>query len=56
MADETVLSYHDSLLRASDLSTLGAGVWLNDKVIGFYFESVIQPISYDIELFYSGRY
>ena len=36
--DRTVLSYHDSLLKASDLSTLSAGKWLNDKIIGFYFE------------------
>uniref|UniRef100_H2YV88 Ubiquitin-like protease family profile domain-containing protein n=1 Tax=Ciona savignyi TaxID=51511 RepID=H2YV88_CIOSA len=36
--DEIVLSYHDSLLRKSDLSLLEAGNWLNDKLIGFMFE------------------
>ena len=38
MADEVVLSFHDSLLRKSDLSLLEDGRWLNDRLIGFVFE------------------
>ena len=37
-ADEIVLSFHDSLLRRSDVSLLTDCGWLNDRVIGFYFE------------------
>lgn len=38
MADDVVLSFHDSLLRESDLSLLEEGRWLNDRLIGFAFE------------------
>lgn len=38
MADEVVLSFHDSLLRKSDLSLLEEGRWLNDRLIGFVFD------------------
>lgn len=36
--DPVVLSFHDSLLRHSDLSLLEGPYWLNDQVIGFAFE------------------
>ncbi|XP_003450828.1 sentrin-specific protease 8 [Oreochromis niloticus] len=36
--DPVVLSYHDSLLRRSDVSLLEGPYWLNDQVIGFAFE------------------
>ncbi|XP_003383983.1 PREDICTED: sentrin-specific protease 8-like [Amphimedon queenslandica] len=36
--DKIVLSYHDSLLRLSDVSLLDPPHWLNDRLIGFYFE------------------
>jgi sentrin-specific protease 8 len=36
--DPIVLSYHNSLLRKSDVALLEEPNWLNDKVIGFYFE------------------
>lgn len=39
MKDQIVLSYHNSLLRQSDFSLLDPPHWLNDRVIGFYFES-----------------
>ena len=38
MADVPVLSFHDSLLRQSDVALLDGTNWLNDKIIGFYFE------------------
>ena len=38
--DRTVLSYHDTLLKQSDVSLLEGSNWLNDKIIGFYFEYV----------------
>jgi len=38
--DTTVLSFHDSLLRQSDVALLHGTEWLNDKLIGFYFEYV----------------
>ncbi|XP_077865152.1 sentrin-specific protease 8-like [Saccoglossus kowalevskii] len=36
--DEIVLSFHDSLLRKSDINLLEGSRWLNDTVIGFAFE------------------
>ncbi len=36
--DRTVLSYHNSLLKESDVSLLAVPNWLNDKVLGFHFE------------------
>ena len=36
--DEVILSFHDSLLRRSDVELLQEGRWLNDKLIGFMFE------------------
>ncbi|XP_071815526.1 sentrin-specific protease 8-like isoform X2 [Apostichopus japonicus] len=38
MADEIVVSFHNSLLRESDVSLLDGPRWLNDKLIGFAFE------------------
>ncbi|KAJ8669082.1 hypothetical protein QAD02_000341 [Eretmocerus hayati] len=34
----SVLSYHDCLLRQEDLHLLNGPFWLNDALIGFYFE------------------
>lgn len=36
--EEVVLSFHDSLLRRSDVVLLQDCGWLNDRLIGFYFE------------------
>lgn len=36
--DKVVLSYHESLLRESDLEILRGPRWLNDILISFYFE------------------
>uniref|UniRef100_A0A6V7IS39 Ubiquitin-like protease family profile domain-containing protein n=1 Tax=Bracon brevicornis TaxID=1563983 RepID=A0A6V7IS39_9HYME len=36
--DETILSYYDVLIRRSDLETLDDRSWLNDTIIGFYFD------------------
>eukprot|EP00090_Calanus_glacialis_P033652 TRINITY_DN55965_c0_g1_i1.p1 TRINITY_DN55965_c0_g1~~TRINITY_DN55965_c0_g1_i1.p1 ORF type:complete len:213 (-),score=56.11 TRINITY_DN55965_c0_g1_i1:36-674(-) len=38
MSDPTVLSFGDSLIRKSDLDILGSCQWLNDQIIGFFFE------------------
>lgn len=38
MSDEVVLSYHDSLLHRSDVELLRGTGWLNDRLIGFWFE------------------
>ncbi|ELU15887.1 hypothetical protein CAPTEDRAFT_108145 [Capitella teleta] len=40
MASEgkVILSFHDSLLRESDVKTLDSGQWLNDQIIGFAFQ------------------
>ncbi|XP_011306138.1 sentrin-specific protease 8-like isoform X2 [Fopius arisanus] len=35
---DIVLSYHDVLIRRSDLKTLEDHSWLNDIIIGFYFD------------------
>ncbi|KAK2580705.1 hypothetical protein KPH14_011335 [Odynerus spinipes] len=37
-ANEIVLSYQDCLLRNSDINLLKGPHWLNDTIIGFYFE------------------
>ena len=36
--EEVVLSFGDSLLRRSDVELLRGCGWLNDRLIGFYFE------------------
>uniref|UniRef100_UPI00358F7E75 sentrin-specific protease 8 n=1 Tax=Myxine glutinosa TaxID=7769 RepID=UPI00358F7E75 len=36
--DPVILSYHDVVLRRSDVKLLTAPCWLNDSVIGFAFE------------------
>ncbi len=36
--DEVVLSLGDALIRESDLNLLSGPFWLNDRLIGFYFE------------------
>lgn len=37
-SDEIVLSYYDCLLRTRDIELLKGSHWLNDAIIGFYFE------------------
>lgn len=37
-SDEVVLSYYDCLLRTRDIVLLQGSHWLNDVIIGFYFE------------------
>lgn len=38
MSNRTVLNYHESLLRSSDVDLLKGHFWLNDTIISFYFE------------------
>lgn len=38
MEDSVELSYHDCLLRKHDVDLLRGSHWLNDALIGFYFE------------------
>ena len=38
MNDAVVLNYHDSLLRESDVRLLEPPAWLNDRLIGFFFD------------------
>lgn len=40
--DDKILSYHDVLLRQTDLDTLEPGNWLNDQIIAFYLEYLTQ--------------
>lgn len=40
--NDIVLSYHDYLLRSSDVTLLNSNDWLNDVLIGFYFEYLNQ--------------
>ncbi|XP_065909451.1 sentrin-specific protease 8-like [Dysidea avara] len=50
---ETVLSYHDSLLKKSDVDLLEGAGWLNDKILGFYFEymekEIFESFSQDVQ-------
>jgi len=48
MADPVVLSYHDSILRQSDLVVLEPPNWINDNIIAFAFQ-------YFQEKIYTGR-
>ncbi|XP_058794489.1 sentrin-specific protease 8 [Phymastichus coffea] len=41
-SNDIVLSYHDCVLRQGDLNLLDGPCWLNDAVIGFYFEYLGQ--------------
>lgn len=43
--NEIVLSYHDSLLRKSDVKLLQGPYWINDTIIGFYFEYLEKKYS-----------
>ncbi|XP_012528211.1 sentrin-specific protease 8 [Monomorium pharaonis] len=40
--NDITLSYHDYLLRKSDVALLEKNDWLNDIIIGFYFEYLNQ--------------
>ena len=40
--NDVVLSYHDYILRQDDVNLLEGPYWLNDAVIGFYFEYLGQ--------------
>uniref|UniRef100_A0A6A7FMZ5 Sentrin-specific protease 8-like n=1 Tax=Hirondellea gigas TaxID=1518452 RepID=A0A6A7FMZ5_9CRUS len=40
MGERIVLSYHDSLLRESDLELLSGRNWLNDALIAFWLEYI----------------
>ena len=40
--DKIVLSFSDSIIRQSDLKLLEGSHWLNDRIIGFYFEYLFE--------------
>ena len=40
--DKIVLSFNDSIIRQSDLKLLEGPHWLNDRIIGFYFEYLFE--------------
>jgi len=42
--DAVVLDYYDCLLRSSDLMLLNESLWINDNLIGFAFEYVINLV------------
>lgn len=46
MASEgkVILSYHDVLLRESDVATLNPNQWLNDQIISFWFEYLLREV------------
>jgi len=43
-----VLSYHDTLLRNSDIALLADGQWLNDNIISFWFEYLENELYRDV--------
>ena len=47
MADQTVLNYHNSLLRQSDVDLLKGNHWLNDRLIGFWLEYLENEVFSD---------
>lgn len=52
--NDIVLSYHDYLLRISDVALLERNDWLNDVIIGFYFEYLNQQYRKDNQLLFIG--
>ena len=46
---DIVLSYHDTLLRQTDVNTLEPGKWLNDNVISFWFDYLEHELYADYE-------
>jgi len=44
MSDKVVASLEDSVVRESDLRLLDGPLWLNDQVIGFYFEHLFRSV------------
>lgn len=52
--NDIVLSYHDYLLRISDVALLERNDWLNDIIIGFYFEYLNQQYGKDSQLLFIG--
>ena len=44
MADPVVLSFHDVILRESDMKLLTGRNWLNDALIAFYLEYIQQSL------------
>ncbi|CAL7948130.1 unnamed protein product [Xylocopa violacea] len=45
--NEIVLSYYNYLLRARDVALLQGSHWLNDVIIGFYFEYLDETFNKD---------
>lgn len=48
---ENILSYHDTLLRQTDVGTLEPGKWVNDNIISFWFEYLEHEIYSEYEAF-----
>ncbi|KAK2972762.1 hypothetical protein RJ640_019410 [Escallonia rubra] len=47
MADARVLEYKDTVLRSSDLDILRGPCYLNDQIIGFYFQYLASSFDCD---------
>lgn len=47
--DRIVLSYHDALLKQSDVALLDGRHWLNDQIISFFFEYMSRDVHQDNE-------
>lgn len=45
---ETVLSYHDTLLRKSDVDLLSGEKWINDNLIAFWFDYLEHDLFKDV--------
>ncbi|OQR79092.1 hypothetical protein BIW11_02615 [Tropilaelaps mercedesae] len=44
-----ILSFHDTLLRESDVATLNRGCWLNDNIVSFYLQYLKNTICGDLD-------
>lgn len=47
--DKIVLSYHDTLLKQSDIDLLNGPHWLNDQLISFFFEYLTRNVYKDTQ-------
>jgi len=50
MADRIVLDYENSILRQSDVDLLHGPHWLNDNLIGFWFEYLQNELCHDSDV------
>lgn len=52
MSSDIIVSYHDSVLRETDLDILKSDGWLTDSIIGFYMQYLEKEVYFDKPLLF----